>query len=282
MRRIGWVCISALIAACAAAEPAAPPIRSVASEGSTPIEREREERWRFRQPTVAREQSVVRVLLYHSFGWFGEMRPSVSPYALKTQLDWLEAHSIEVIPLGALLDFLDGTSELPERAAVITIDDGELNGFTVAFPILRERKLPFTLALASEASSRSSTRGTIPWKTLREMLQSGLVTIASHGHAHLSSTALSDAGLERELQHSREIIERELGVRPEAFVYPLGAHDERVQRFTRAAGYRAAFAAQGGPVTVHTPRHAIPRYSVEHETSIFTFAYYFRHTLRTR
>jgi peptidoglycan/xylan/chitin deacetylase (PgdA/CDA1 family) len=142
--------------------------------------------------------------------------------------------------------------------------------------------VPFTLALATEATSRPRSRGTIPWATLRQMLESGLVSIASHGHTHSNSTALSESELGRELEHSRTLIEQELRVRPEAFVYPLGAHDERVRQATEAAGYRAAFAAQGGPVTSRTPRFAIPRYGVEHTTSLFEFAYYFRHARETR
>jgi peptidoglycan/xylan/chitin deacetylase (PgdA/CDA1 family) len=278
-----WLGLSiALALGCAGREPR-PALRSVAVKAAPriplPSAADPEPpRWQFRHATVPREHTIARVLLYHSFGWFSEMRPAVTPYAFRTQLDWLDEHEIELIPLGALLDFLDGRTELPARVAVLTIDDGELNGFTVAFPILQERSLPFTLAIATEATTRSSTRGTIPWSTLREMLDSKLMTIACHGHAHLNSTVLDDAKLAHELEASRGIIERELGVRPEAFVYPLGAHDPRVQRAAQAAGYRAAFAARGGPVTAETARFAVPRYAVEQSTSLFTFAYYFRHS----
>jgi peptidoglycan/xylan/chitin deacetylase (PgdA/CDA1 family) len=275
-----------LTASCQASvpQPVLPPIRALGAQATTAARRQeaaREEapprRWQFREPRVPREQSDVRVLLYHSFGWFGEMRPAVSPYALRTQLDWLEEHRVEVIPLGALLDFLDGLTELPARSAVITIDDGELNGFTVAYPILLERRVPFVLALATEAIENHATRGTIPWPKLRQMLDSGLVTIASHSHTHRNLTGLSDDELGRELDQSRRRIETELGVSPEVFVYPLGAHDARVQAAVRGAGYRAAFAAMGGPVGASSVPFALPRYGVEASTHLFAFAHYLRH-----
>jgi peptidoglycan/xylan/chitin deacetylase (PgdA/CDA1 family) len=271
--------IGCLALACAGGPPSsapAPPLRIVggvvAAPAAAPVRS-----WRFRQGTVRREQSVVRVLLYHSFGWFSDMRPAVTPYALRTQLDWLDARGIEVIPLGALLDFLDGTGELPEHAAVITIDDGELNGVSVAEPILRERGVPFTLAIATEAVEQSAVRGTIPWPTLRQVAGSEWVTIGSHSHTHRNLTTLSDAELQRELEHSRDLLRRHAGVEVEAFFHPLGGHDARVRGAVEKAGYRASFTAQGGRVTWQTPRYAIPRYAVEQSTSIFRFARFFRH-----
>ena len=264
-----------MAAGCATSPP--PPLRIIGSTETSAAEPEPKPRWTFRRPTVSRDRTVGRVLLYHSFGWFSDMRPAVSPYAFRTQLDWLESHEIEVVPLGAMLDFLDGTTELPERVAVITIDDGELNGYTVAYPILAERELPFTLAIATEAVERHASRGTIPWDTLRRMSGDSLVTIASHSHSHPNLTALSERRLSDELVRSRELIEEKVGVRPEAFVYPLGAHDERVRAAVATAGYRAAFVARGGPVHADTPKDAIPRYAVEKATSIFEFGHFFRH-----
>lgn len=290
MRAVGFV---ALCCASCASAPERPPIRlgtqhaepagaraepePVPTESAPPPAASAEPRWHFAHPVVPRERTTVRVLMYHSFGWFSEMRPAVTPYAFRVQLDWLAENEVEVVPLGALLDFLDEKTELPERVAVITIDDGELNGYSVAYPILAERGIPFTLAIATEAVDLHRTRGTIPWATLREMTRSGLVDIASHSHSHVNLTRLDDAALVAELERSRESIERELGVRAEAFVFPLGAHDERVRRATQVAGYRAAFTAQGAPVRAGTQRFAIPRYGVEQSTSVFELAYFFRH-----
>jgi hypothetical protein len=72
------------------------------------------------------------------------------------------------------------------------------------------------------------------------------------------------------------LLEQHAGIRPQAFVYPLGAHDARVRAAALAAGYRIAFAAQGAPLTHRSDAFALPRYSVEKTTNIYTFARYFR------
>ena len=231
----------------------------------------------FRHPVVDRERSVVRVLMYHSFGWFSEQRPAVSPYSLRTQLRWMRDHQVEIIRVSHLMEFLEGDLNLPARAAVITIDDGEQNAYTVAYPILAEFEAPFALAPPTDAVMHHSSRGTVTWQQIREMLDSGLCELLSHGHTHRALTALDTHALERELLEPRTLLEHHVGVGPDALAYPLGAHSEDLARQVQAAGYRAAFVARGGPVTCRTARFAIPRYAVEKDTNLFTFAYFFRH-----
>ncbi len=231
----------------------------------------------FRLPVVDRERSVVRVLMYHSLGWFSVQRPAVTPYSLRTQLKWMRDHQVEVIRVSQLVGFLEGSLKLPARAAVITIDDGEQNAYTVAYPILTEFEAPFALAPPTEAVIHHASRGTVTWQQIREMLDSGLCEVLGHGHAHRDLTSLDGSALEQELFEPRALLEHHVGVAPDALAYPLGAHSEDLHRQVEAAGYRAAFVAQGGPVTHRTPRFAIPRYAVEQDTSLFAFAYFFRH-----
>jgi len=250
------------------AEPASPHASSNATPGPPPD---------FRYPVVEPARSVVRVLMYHSVGWFSEQRPAVTPYSLRTQLEWMRDHEIEVIRVSQLLEFLEGDLRIPARAAVITIDDGERNAYTVAYPILAELEAPFALAAPTDAVVRHASRGTVTWQQIREMVDSGLCELLSHGHTHRDLTALDERALERELSEPRALLEHHVGIAPDALAYPLGAHSEELGRKAQAAGYRAAFVARGGPVTLRTPRFAIPRYGVEKETSLFAFAYFFRH-----
>lgn len=233
----------------------------------------------FGQPTVVREQSVVRVLLYHSIG-SSASRPSVELSAFREQLAWMRDNDVEVIRLSQLLDFMDGKLMLPRHAAVITIDDGELNGYSVAYPILKEQGLPFALGIATRTIHQHRSRGALSWDQIREMLDSGLCEVASHSVTHRAMTSLPDEVALRELERSRIELEQTLGLRPEAFFYPLGDHDRRIRRLTRESGYRAAFVAHGGPTTVGTPRYWIRRYDVKPDTSLRIFRSFFNHGIR--
>jgi peptidoglycan/xylan/chitin deacetylase (PgdA/CDA1 family) len=112
------------------------------------------------------------------------------------------------------------------------------------------------------------------------MVGSGLCELASHSVTHRYMTALPDDEALDELSHSREVIETNTGVRPEAFFYPLGAHNRRIRRLTKRSGYRAAFVAHGGPTLSKTPRYWIPRYDVRADLPLRTFRSFFNHEIR--
>jgi peptidoglycan/xylan/chitin deacetylase (PgdA/CDA1 family) len=233
----------------------------------------------FRHAIVPHDETVVRVLLYHSLGSQAP-RPAVKAHTFRRQIAWMQQAGVEIIHLSQLLDFMEGKVLLPRHAAVITIDDGENNGYSVAYQVLRERSVPFTLGIATDAIHERHKRGTLSWDQIREMVGSGLCEVASHSVTHRAMTSLPNEVVQRELERSRAILREELGLEPEAFFYPLGAQDRRIRRLTRLSGYRAAFVAQGGPTVAGTPRFRIPRYDVKPEALIWTFRSFFNHEIK--
>ena len=69
---------------------------------------------------------------------------SASPRAFGAQLDHVARH-FDVIDLGRLLAWLDGSADLPARPLLVTFDDGYRDNFEHARPALRERGLPAVL-----------------------------------------------------------------------------------------------------------------------------------------
>ena len=82
------------------------------------------------------------VLVYHKIGtppagsklkhlW-------VSPERFRSQISWLLAHGYSTVLFSDLLNAQKGAKPLPEKAALITFDDGYENNYTHAYKILRE------------------------------------------------------------------------------------------------------------------------------------------------
>ncbi len=93
----------------------------------------------------------VLVLMYHGVTEFAHDPPRWTqlPAGLfLEQVRWLRDR-YQVISLDAFRDGLEGRSRIPERAALITFDDGLRNNATVAFPILRDLGLPATVFLTT-------------------------------------------------------------------------------------------------------------------------------------
>ena len=68
----------------------------------------------------------------------------------RRQLEFLR-RNYRVLALSEVVDAVRGNRSLPERAALITFDDGLRNNLTVAFPVLEELAIPATVFLTVDA-----------------------------------------------------------------------------------------------------------------------------------
>lgn len=81
---------------------------------------------------------------------FDSFKPNVSatPSDFERQMDYL-AKWFKVVSLKDIVDWLDGRRDLPPYAALITFDDGYLDNYTAAFPILRKYDFPALIFLTT-------------------------------------------------------------------------------------------------------------------------------------
>ena len=164
------------------------------------------------------------LLIYHRIGAgsLDELDVPAASFAKHVRL--LDGH--DVVPLDAALDRLDGDDTTP--TVVLTFDDGFDDVYVHAWPLLRERRLPFTVYLSSgfvgktmvwEGSTAKGSAGQgLSWRQLAEMVESGLCTVGNHTHRHVRPEHL-DAG---ELDACTHAIEQHLAVTPRHFTYPWG------------------------------------------------------------
>lgn len=229
----------------------------------------------FEQPLVPREETRGMVLMYHTIHPRIVAERSVYPWRLELHVKQLRAQGTEIIAMSQLVAFLDGSlPRLPAKVAVLTIDDAEGNGYDLAFPIFRRHRAPFALGLITRIMD--SPYGALSWAEVREMVDTGLCEVASHGHDHRGLALLPESMRQHELNHSRSLIEQHLGLRPEIYFYPLGSVNTAAEASTQAAGYRAAFAAMGDTIDHTTPLYRIPRFRVLNTTSTEAFRVFLR------
>ncbi|HEX5736716.1 MAG TPA: polysaccharide deacetylase family protein [Blastocatellia bacterium] len=94
------------------------------------------------------------ILTYHRFGEFRD-GAKISARAFARQLHYLASH-YRVVPLSALAELMRRGRELPPRVAALTIDDGYLDAYEIALPILRRYRLPATIFLVTDFVDRKS------------------------------------------------------------------------------------------------------------------------------
>lgn len=235
-------------------------------------------------PTAAPESSLplanpddtrALVLMYHAFDR-GTADLTVDGWQFERQLTWLQQNDVAIVPTSTLVRFLRREQSLPLRVAVVTIDDGDKSVFGVAWPILKKLRVPFTLALPTKLMNENKLHRMLTWDQVREMVDSGLCEVASHGHEHKSIVHFSSEQAVRQLQTSRDILEKETGQRPTTYFYPLGAFDARTAALVEQVGYRAAFKASGAPVGLDCCNlYAIPRMGIVHRDTVWSLGWYY-------
>lgn len=189
-----------------------------------------------------------RILIYHQVGTDLGREMEVTRQDFISQLDWMQGIG-RIVPFDTAL--AARRTEGAEKLFVLTFDDGYRDVYEVAWPLLRERGLPFLLYVttAPVESQRPLTNEQAPplnWDQIGDMLASGLLTLGAHTHTHPDLRRCTSDEIERELAICDEAIERRVSERPRHFAYPWGYWSSEADRLTRL---RYSTAALGAPVT---------------------------------
>ena len=193
---------------------------------------------------------TVPILAYHRFGE-QVSKMEITAEAFAAQLNYLAENDYRVVRLRDLEDFLVGKRALPNRAVVISIDDGYASTYEYAFPLLKQHGFPATVFLYTDFVG---ARDALTWAQMREMVASGLIDIQAHSktHANLSyrlpgeSDARYRERLDMEARVPREVLERKLAIKVDAFAYPFGDASELLIERLQKRDYRLGLTVNPG------------------------------------
>lgn len=154
------------------------------------------------------EQYPVPALMFHSIGAEKKIWPysylSESVNLFRKKMEYLLAKGYHFIFHDDLYHYMRDNRPLPDRALMLTFDDGYLDNWVVVYPILRECGVKFTIYVSQEFVDPSpaprptledvnagkirehelQVLGYLSWEEMRIMEASGLVDIQSHTSTH--------------------------------------------------------------------------------------------------
>jgi peptidoglycan/xylan/chitin deacetylase (PgdA/CDA1 family) len=156
---------------------------------------------------------------------------SVFDEQMKTLKDW----GYTVIPISTLVKALTDGGPLPARPVVITFDDGNLDIYQNAFPIMARYGFPGTFYIIEGSLGAKSY---VSIDDLEEMIAGGW-EIGSHSITH-SDLTQNHGNLAQEIAYSKIYLEQELNTQVNTFAYPYGLIDDTVVDKVVNYGYLAA------------------------------------------
>jgi peptidoglycan/xylan/chitin deacetylase (PgdA/CDA1 family) len=197
----------------------------------------------------------VPVLYYHSIMKEVNNEVRMPPDQFEKQLAYLAENGFHCITLHQLYESLYQGSALPPKPFVITFDDGYIDNYQTAFPILKNYGF---VASVFMVSGYIDEKGYLTWSQLKELSSNGW-DIADHTVHHLDLLKSDNSDLTKELEDSKQTLEIGLGHSVDFFAYPYGDFNDTVIQAVKNAGYLMAFTTLRGWADTKTDAYHIHR-----------------------
>ena len=185
---------------------------------------------------------TVPILLYH---WIDtspiDSRYYVTPQKFEEEIKLLHDWQYTTITTVQLVQAITQGTKLPPRPVLITFDDGHVDNYTNAFPIMQ--KYGFTGVLYI-VYNYMGTDGYMNKDQILAMHAAGW-EVGSHSLNHFDLTKLDTDKQHAEIIESRKLLEQALGIPIQTFAYPFGIRDPGVLDYVKFAGYIGAMGASG-------------------------------------
>ncbi len=230
----------------------------------------------------------VPVLMYHHVNNHKGDMVTVTPETFEKQMQFLSMSGYRTLKTHELRSYISGELHLKEKAVMVTFDDGWLDNYVYAYPVLKKYGINATIFLVTgwigstsdktlisglhiptheEAgllvNNNKGSKAMLSWDLISEMDKSGLVEFHSHTHSHLKCHQLGEKELETELRESKRVIEERLMRECAGLCWPMGRYSDQAMRSAKERGYKALFTTDYGVNNESSNPFAIRRIAVK-------------------
>jgi len=264
------------------------------------------------------------VLCYHDVrddvdGVVDDDQMAVSTDNLIAQFSWLRGHGYHMISLDDVRAAKRGKKELPDKAVLLTFDDGYKSTFTHVFPLLQQFNYPAVVALVGKwletPQGQNVHYGTkdirprsdfLRWEEIKIMARSGLVEFASHTYnqhkgilgnpfgnfeaaittlrydkasQHYESVAHFKARLSQDFKKNNALIKQKTGITLKSIVWPYGEYSRLAEELAREQGLEFSITLEDGLNTVTENTKTIKRLLMQGNPPLDDFVYMLRHPM---
>ena len=208
----------------------------------------------------------TRIMMYHMIsnqpkkGKKSGLR--VTPEMFEKQLSYFKDNGWKFIKMSELKDHENDT-----KVVAITFDDGYLDNYTQAFPLLKKYDACATLYLVidrhqndwSIKKNPKHNTGVLAEEeklsddNIKEMLYSGVFELGGHTitHPYLPNIPLDDK--KHEMIECKNILETTFNTKVSSFAYPFGIYNDEDVKIVETSSFESAVTTNEGVANADTP-----------------------------
>lgn len=226
--------------------------------------------------------SMLTSLCYHGVGPELAGSYNVSRTEFVAQMEYLKTNGYQPVGLSLLSDVRQGKAELPDKAILLTFDDGLSSYYDFVVPVLKKYGYPSVISVVTHWLDGKNVPDNykdklINWKQLRQLDKAPLVEIISHSDNLHHGITLNPqgnkaaAGATREylpfhmryesekefrqriyndILHSSLRLKEMIGHPPVAIAWPYGAYEQTLIEEAERVGIDFKLSLNDGPTDI--------------------------------
>ena len=201
------------------------------------------------------DHGVVSIM-YHRFDENKYPSTNIKIDIFKKQLELIEKNNIEYYdPIEFDIEF---NNPKKNKKILLTIDDAFSSFYKNAWPILKEKKIPFILFVSTEPVGKP---GYMNWEQIKEVSSYDFAYIGNHSHTHEYLLNFSYIEFEKDIKNSIEIFKKKLGYNPIYFSYPFGEFNLKQTQFIKD-NFKYGFGQHSGVIDLTKNKFELPRFPI--------------------
>ena len=196
-------------------------------------------------------------IMYHRFNESKYPSTNIQLDVFKKQLEIIDNEGIKFIHPKNFKNSMSNNKG--DRKILFTVDDGLLSFYENAWPILKEKKIPFILFVNTREVGAFNY---MSWDQIIELHNSEYVEIGNHSHSHEYLADEDPDVIKDDILKSIEIFNNKLGRNSEFFSYPFGEYSLEFKKIIKDLGFKFAFGQHSGVIDETKDLWELPRFPI--------------------
>ena len=198
----------------------------------------------------------VLSLMYHRFDENKYPSTNINMEVFVEQIEMIKNANYEFYDIQEFIDNFNQPKN--KKGILITIDDAFSSFYEIAWPFLKENRIPFILFVSTKPVGN---KGYMTWDQIREIEQESYGYIGHHSHTHDYLIEKSEEDFIKDIEMASKIFSKELGYVPNLFSYPFGEYSKFMKDYI-SENFSFAFGQHSGVIDLNKDKYELPRFPI--------------------